>query len=260
VPDTLRSHGSLLALLLAALFAAPPAAAASSVRILGPDLQYSAGAGEANTVTISVGSPIQNVAQIKDSVPIAPGEGCARGTGPDPATGNLPDPASGNPNEAFCFVTEDFAGNVLVELRDGDDSLTRTGDGETRVLDGSGNDRIMSASASDTLVNGPGNDVFRCGSDLPCRVLTGKVAGVTFYVPGLGDDRIVGTSAPDRLMGGAGNDRIVGCAGRDRLYGGAGGDVLIGGPDVDRLFGGGGPGRDTLTQGGDGGCPLPGGP
>jgi Ca2+-binding RTX toxin-like protein len=87
-------------------------------------------------------------------------------------------------------------------------------------------------------------------------VLTGKVPGVAFYVPGLGDDRIYGSPEADRLMGGAGDDRISGRQGSDRLYGGPGADVLTGGDGVDRLFGGGGPGRDVLIQEGYPGAPL----
>ena len=228
-----------LATALAALLALPAAADASGVTSEGNELRYSAGPGETNAVTISIGTEFQNVAKIQDSVPIAPGTDCQQGSGP---------------NEVTCFVTEDFAGTTVVELRDGNDSVSYSANGASvggavlRVLDGSGDDRVTGGSPEDTFVNGPGNDVLTCSGDTACKVLTGKVPGVAFYVPGLGDDRISGTVDADRLMGGAGNDRISGGAGNDRLYGGAGADVLNGGPGTDRLFGGGGPGQDVLRQ------------
>jgi len=226
---------------LAALFALPAAASASSVRTTADGLEYSAGRGETNAVTISTGHPVQNVAYIEDSVPITPGEDCQRGSGPSSQT----DTGDSDPNKAWCYVTEDFSGTVMAELRDGNDSLDLRATGLQWVLDGSGNDRVDGAS---TTVNGPGDDVFTCSDETECAVLTGKVKGVSFYVPGLGNDRIDGNAQPDRLMGGAGNDRISGGAGNDRLYGGAGADALNGGDGFDRLFGGGGPGEDRLVQ------------
>jgi Ca2+-binding RTX toxin-like protein len=237
---------------VAALFALPAAAGASTVSKGSVDCSpqpncndegvlYSAGPGETNDVTITTGHPVQNVAYIKDSVPITPGEGCQRGSGPSSQT----DTGDSDPNKAWCFITEDFTGLVVAELRDGNDSLDLRGPGGRRVLDGSGNDRVDSA---DTMVNGPGDDVLICGDEGECAVLTGKVEGVAHYVPGGGDDRIYGIDYPDRLMGGAGNDRISGRGGNDRLYGGAGADVLFGGDGFDRLFGGGGPGQDRLVQ------------
>ncbi|MDX6699642.1 MAG: hypothetical protein QOE65_3039 [Solirubrobacteraceae bacterium] len=241
--NTMATGAAFIAVgvVLATLFALPAPAGASSVRTTAGGLEYSAGPGEANDVTISTGSPVQNVAYIKDSVPITPGEGCQRGSGPSSQT----DMGDSDPNKAWCFITEDFSGTVVAELRDGNDSLDLSATGLQWVLDGSGNDRVDGAS---TTVNGPGDDVFTCSDDTECEVLTGKVKGVNFYVPGLGNDRIKGNSQPDRLMGGAGNDRISGGAGNDRLYGGAGADALFGGDGFDRLFGGGGPGEDRLVQ------------
>jgi Ca2+-binding RTX toxin-like protein len=241
--NTMATAAAFIAVgvVLAALFALPAAAGASSVRTTADGLEYSAGRGETNDVTISTGHPVQNVAYIKDAVPITPGEGCQRGSGPSSQT----DTGDSDPNKAWCYITEDFAGTVVAELRDGNDSLDLRATGLQWVLDGSGNDRVDGAS---TTVNGPGDDVFTCSGETECAVLTGKVKGVAFYVPGLGNDRIHGNEQPDRLMGGAGNDRISGGAGNDRLYGGAGADVLFGGDGFDRLFGGGGPGQDRLVQ------------
>lgn len=78
---------------------------------------------------------------------------------------------------------------------------------------------------------------------------------------------ITGTSAADRLIGGAtntvinglaGNDTLDGGAGNDRLFGGTGNDSLLGGLGNDLLLGGdgadrltGGAGNDTLNGGAD---------
>ncbi|NWB93093.1 calcium-binding protein [Pseudomonas agarici] len=80
-----------------------------------------------------------------------------------------------------------------------------------------------------------------------------------------GDDRIVGGAGHDSLYGGDGNDRLKGGSGHDTLYGengddtlegGAGHDVLDGGDGDDHLHGGlghdllkGGAGDDTLAGG-----------
>jgi Ca2+-binding RTX toxin-like protein len=242
--NTMATGAAFIAvgLVLAALFALPAAASASSVRTTAGGLEYSAGRGETNVVTITTGHPVQNVAYIEDSVPITPGgDDCQRGSGPSSQT----DTGDSDPKKAWCYITEDFSGTVVAELRDGNDSLDLRATGLQSVLDGSGNDRVEGAS---TTVNGPGDDVFICSDETECAVLTGKVKGVAFYVPGLGDDRINGNDQPDRLMCGAGNERISGGAGNDRLYGGAGTDVLFGGDGFDRLFGGGGPGKDRLVQ------------
>ncbi|MGL4319616.1 MAG: calcium-binding protein [Paracoccaceae bacterium] len=73
---------------------------------------------------------------------------------------------------------------------------------------------------------------------------------------GLGNDRVIGTSAADQIdlgvgndigrgglgsdsiLGQAGNDQLFGERGNDTLNGGVGADVLDGGADLDRLIGG----------------------
>src|SRR5688500_16854692 len=81
-----RAAFIVVGVVLAALCALPAPAGASSVRTTAEGLEYSAGPGETNTVEISTGHPVQNVAYIEDSVPITPGEGCDRGSGPSSQT------------------------------------------------------------------------------------------------------------------------------------------------------------------------------
>lgn len=85
--------------------------------------------------------------------------------------------------------------------------------------------------------------------------------GIDIPLDGLGgsksqNDRIVGTSGPDRVESGAGNDVINGLGGDDYLHGGkgrdilrgrAGDDLLVGGAGRDHLFGG--AGNDRLAGG-----------
>ncbi|RID92943.1 hypothetical protein D2N39_04580 [Gemmobacter lutimaris] len=71
-----------------------------------------------------------------------------------------------------------------------------------------------------------------------------------------GDDLILVTDGPGRLIGGAGHDLLESREGRDWLRGGAGNDLLMAGTGADRMYGGGGAdvlaaqgGADTMTGG-----------
>lgn len=71
-----------------------------------------------------------------------------------------------------------------------------------------------------------------------------------------GDDLILVTDGPGRLIGGSGHDLLESREGRDWLEGGAGHDLLMAGRGADRLFGGKGDdvlaaqgGADTMTGG-----------
>jgi Ca2+-binding RTX toxin-like protein len=65
------------------------------------------------------------------------------------------------------------------------------------------------------------------------------------------DDRLVGNTQPNVLMGGAGNDRIEGYWGNDTLYGAGGNDILVGDDDDDLLYGGVGDDKLYGTDGND---------
>lgn len=72
-----------------------------------------------------------------------------------------------------------------------------------------------------------------------------------------GDDLILVTDGPGKLIGGSGHDLLESREGRDWLEGGVGHDLLMAGSGADRLFGGKGDdvlaaqgGADTMTGGG----------
>lgn len=72
-----------------------------------------------------------------------------------------------------------------------------------------------------------------------------------------GDDLILVTDGPGKLIGGSGHDLLESREGRDWLDGGVGHDLLMAGSGADRLFGGKGDdvlaaqgGADTMTGGG----------
>lgn len=71
-----------------------------------------------------------------------------------------------------------------------------------------------------------------------------------------GDDRVIGSTGDDALLGGGGRDKIKGKEGDDELDGGGGRDRLIGGDGEDRMFG---RGDDDKLKGGDGDDELYGG-
>jgi Ca2+-binding RTX toxin-like protein len=65
---------------------------------------------------------------------------------------------------------------------------------------------------------------------------------------GDGDDRLIGTNAPDDIFAGNGNNRIIGRGGNDRITSGDGHDTIRGGAGDDRISSGGG--NDIITGGG----------
>jgi hypothetical protein len=127
-----------------------------------------------------------------------------------------------SPTQVSC--NPGFIGVILGDLGGGDDSFDGTGLIDVRTGDFAGGVR---------------------------RPLSG----------GAGNDRIIGSGAPDLLDGGVGADALIGgggedllggATGRDRLNGGAAPDVLYGGRGRDKLNGGrakdgcsGGGGRDS---------------
>ena len=85
---------------------------------------------------------------------------------------------------------------------------------------------------------GIGNDKFVGGS------------GPDTVLGAAGKDQIYGGLGNDRLNGAGGNDKVIGEAGADRCYGGDGNDYIDGGSSADRIYAG--PGFDTaFGQGGN---------
>ncbi len=209
----------LLALLVSASAAT---AQASSVRVSGGELRYTASPGETNLVDVTQGGGRLNVTD--PGATIAARRGCTRM----------------GPHYATCRGAG--VSSVFVDLRDGDDSVAL--DGMLLPLTaqgGDGNDRLVGGGGADSLDGGAGDDT-----------LTGA-GGADELSGGDGNDTIDGGAGDDVLNGGAGGDTLTGEDGNDVLDGGPGDDTLLGGGDADQLTGGpgsdqfvGGPGNDTL--------------
>ena len=119
-------------------------------------------------------------------------------------------------------VCTNVATSLLVDLRDGDDSV-RLSESRARnarqlvvasIFGGAGNDVAVAAEGNDLLDGGTGSDR-----------LTG----------GIGNDRILGGADADRLAGGAGDDALVAGAGDDSVFGGRGKDRFSAGAGDDRV-------------------------
>ncbi|GAA2293311.1 calcium-binding protein [Streptomyces kunmingensis] len=108
---------------------------------------------------------------------------------------------------------------------DGADTVRATGGGAV-VQGGIGNDTIDADGDGSSVSGGPGNDVIHGGAD---------------------DQNLSGDDGNDRIHGGTGNDWLYGGKGDDILYGNSGDDTLYGNSGNDALYGG--PGRDTLSGG-----------
>ncbi len=177
------------------------------------------------------------------------------------------------------------AGNDLITAGTGADTLSG-GSGDDTLFGGDGNDTLLGNYGSDTFDGGAGIDTVDINNsdvnffDFDIDLTAGTDTYGNTYTSienvegGLGNDRIVGTSANNTLSGNDGNDTLSGEGGADRLFGGDGTDTLYGGDGNDSLLGGdgadvvyGGAGNDTIdyavggdTQfGGDGDDNLRGG-
>ncbi len=180
-------------------------------------------------------------------------------------------------------ITQNKAGDTVVEISDKDSGQTRTftvgrvarlvvrtGAGDDTVSVSAGNYAggvdIRTGAGNDTLslrldrVFGPGLTVDAGAGDDTVSA-TARNTNV-FVSGGEGDDTLdfSKTSLASwfhlAAYGGAGNDRLVGSLGNDILAGGEGDDTLLGRAGGDRLFGG--ADNDTLS-GGEGDDRLDGG-
>lgn len=189
-------------------------------------------------------------------------------------------PKQGSPKAFAEIVVSGTAGN---------DKLSASSVGSSRVLGGDGNDTLNGGTqGTHTLVGGDGDDtyVIRATGNTVVETANGgedtvstfidytlgdhletlrlSAAGLTGIGNGL-DNRIVGSSGNDRMFGmggddriqaGAGNDHLDGGAGDDELRGEAGDDYILGGDGKDQISGGdgidtifGGTGADTIEGG-----------
>ena len=177
---------------LTVVVAAP--AAASTVSATSPGvLQYVAGDGEENDVTI-VRSGASLVISDAPGIVIAPSGTCTFGGGVATC------PAAG--------VT-----SVMVDLGDLDDRLVVDPSVTLAafVVGGIGDDEITTSSGNDAVFG----DTFDLGGD-----------GADVIRTGPGNDHLQAWQGDNELFGGAGNDRLIGGTDRDQLEGGTGDDLL----------------------------------
>ncbi|HEY2637289.1 MAG TPA: hypothetical protein VGI54_07880 [Solirubrobacteraceae bacterium] len=210
-------------LVVAALLALAAPARAATVSLsaagggeTGSKVNYVAGAGERNRVTIA-GEPTGGVLVTDAGSPLFHGGGCAN---IDASTVSCPPGSAG----AVAFVS--------VSLADGDDGLeASSAPGHPWTLlavsAGTGNDTVDAAG-----VHAPSlSDVFY---------------GVTVE-GGPGADVIIGSDGSDDLAGGAGRDELHGLGGDDLLDGDGTGETETGFDAAAADVIDGGPGTDTVT-------------
>ena len=222
----LTAAGCLVALLLIA-----SAAQASSVRVAGGALRYTASPGEANLVDVTQGGRLFHVTDPGATLSVR--RGCTR-VGPHYAT---------------CRVAG--VSSLFIDVGDGDDSVALEGvllpateqgrDGNDRLVGGGGADILAGGAGDDTLQGGGGNDRLDGGDGN--NSLDGG-AGGDVLTAGAGNDQLTGDDGNDVLDGGDGADRLDGGPGADALLGGPGDDVITGGPGSDQFVAG--PGDDVL--------------
>src|SRR4051794_1631882 len=157
--------------------AAPALAGTASVSGDG-ELRYQAAPGEVNAVTIDEGL-LGGSYRIADTAGVTAGSNCL----------------AVDAHTASCSGVD----TAVVDLADGDDTLTSGSALRVVAGGGPGDDQLTTGAGDDNLAGGPGDDVL--------------VAG---------DGR-------DGLRGGAGDDSESGQGGEDIFYAGPGADVMRGG-------------------------------
>ncbi|HEY6760420.1 MAG TPA: calcium-binding protein [Baekduia sp.] len=240
-------------------------------QILTATLTVGAASGERNDLTIGwkgdPSKPAEAILVVTDTTaPLHPGTGCA------------PAPASGIacPLPSWAWLT------TQVDLGNGDDRLTMTGNLNARADGGPGDDRLDATQAGqvelsggegadvllgspyeDELTGGAGPDAISGGAGVDTVSYADHATGVAVHLGGSTGDGAPGEGDSiaddvERAIGGAGNDLIVGTDGPDQLTGGGGDDRLEGLGGDDFLWGGsddaakpGLPGADAVL-GGDG--------
>ncbi|KPI01407.1 Hemolysin-type calcium-binding region protein [Actinobacteria bacterium OK074] len=273
VSTALAAAGTALALPFAV--SAQAAAAPATAGIQNNVLTYDAADGQANDLTVSVKIGATDpdstlpyyVFTLDDTVPIAPGAGCA-----------LPDSTDDTKVECDILAPADEASyltSLIVNLGDGDDSATVTDNSiaYTVINGGTGNDTItghgrdvLYGNSGDDHVyggggvyaegsfGGPGNDVlgecaYTCHGGPGADVIAGTDTGQRtdgLYGDG-GDDTIYGNAGADHIYGGEDNDTLYGGTGDDFIYGNSGDDVIYGNSGNDSISGG--PGMDWISGG-----------
>lgn len=182
--------------------------------------------------------------------------GSADGATVDLGAGTASTPTWGTATVSGC---EDVVGTPYDDVIVGDDqaNTVTTWDGADTVSGGDGADDLTGGAGSDNLSGGAGNDVLRFTDDADADVFAGgadvdavdlatsSVGGATVTLDGVaddgivaepvkddvhtdvevvrgtyGDDTLIGSAAPNALIGGGGDDSIDGRGGANSLYGG----------------------------------------
>ena len=268
------------------LLGAPAPAFGSSVSLDFGDLEFNAGAGEANDVTVTIAGGVFTVtdsrsAALRRNNCTAVNANQATCTGPvvDSATLRLEDLA--DRAQVSIGLRQSF-----ISGGEGGDSLTG-GPGFDGFDPGLGDDTINgrgsfdfvgdngSGDGADSVAGGSGFDSFgyvqHAGG---VRVDTDGVADDGEGCPGAGcegdniradvesisgtegDDTIRGGKAPNSIFAAGGDDTVDGGRGPDTVGGGEGDDTVRGGAGADQVFGSegrdrelGGAGDDTVISG-----------
>ena len=234
-------------------------------------LTYTAGAGEANDLTVTgttvniVSSPL-GVRVTDAGAPLTAGQGCtAQGmevvcTVIGQATIERFTYDTGDGNDRLRFVNT----SGIVQLGAGDDSFAA----ELAAAPGNPNTDVDGGPGADSLsANVPGGlRAIYAGRSAPVSATLDGAAndgeagegdqlgtGVNGVTGGSAPDMIVGGPARDHLRGGAGDDSVRGQGGDDLLEGGDGSDNIDGGDGDEELSGEpgadnvrGGPGADSM--------------
>ncbi|MBT0773362.1 hypothetical protein KIH74_30735 [Kineosporia sp. J2-2] len=280
---TVRLRRSVLPLAALVFLPAVPAWAApvssSTVVVRGQSLTYTAAAGQANRLTVTLAatdSQYEYVYTLDDVHPIAVEAGpCTHPVAKDltrvVCTLEISDDTDptfvgkfylGDRDDTLRFVNpsgQGFyasqfwlgAGDDRAVTRQDDDGPDGTSvygqDGDDTIETGQGGDLsfLFGGNGDDTIrVHGPGDAGPASGGNGDDRLYA--YAGAVTFSGDAGDDLIEGGDGDDLLHGGKGNDRIRGRRGADRIYGNSGNDELHGGLGKDLLSGG--PGRDVVVQ------------
>ncbi|SDT74727.1 calcium-binding protein [Actinoplanes derwentensis] len=225
-----------------AFFASPAqAASAAKAEVAGTVVRFTAAAGQANSLTITVSG---RTVTLNDTVAVKAGKGCKA--------------VAGDKTKVKC-TTAKKPTRITVALGDKNDFVqshasvpltANGGSGDDTVFGGYGKDTLTGGNGVDDVQGGPGNDTLRGGHGNDH--VEGGPGKDKLYGEAGNDDLIggdldgEGADSGDTIYGGAGNDFLLGGYGNDTLYGNAGNDNLVGGSGKDKLVGG--PGNDTSTQ------------
>jgi hypothetical protein len=245
--------------ILACLLAAPSAMAAGASVDAGEDrLEFTAGTGERNLLTVTGSNGTYTV---EDAISnITAGTGCTQLAA----------------KRVRCSrVHKGPIYSIYFDLRDQDDSIVNSASIDVEISAGEGADKLIGGALNDRLYGGPGDDLLDggLGADLivgedgrdrvtyasrtaPVIVSLGAYWGdgqaqewdyvsssVEEVIGGSGNDTLTGTAAANTLIGGPGDDALDGRDGDDVLEGGDGTDKLDAGSGDDILLS-----RDSVTD------------